>query len=85
MPYYRGPQVIQLNTTDTHSDANHSQAIALTVMVDNCHGLCHLYNIPVKFGNFGWVTPSTSRSLHNDEFTCYALQVLQFSWVVYCI
>jgi hypothetical protein len=83
MPYYRGSRVIQPNTTDTHSNANHSQAIVSTVMVDNCHGLCHLSNIPVKFGNFGRVTPSTSPSLHNNKFPCYALQVLQFSWAVY--
>jgi hypothetical protein len=81
--YYRGQQVIQPNTTDMHSNANHSQAIVLTVMGDNCHGLCHLSNIPVKFGNFGRVTPSTFRSLHNNKFPCNALQVLQFSWVVY--
>ncbi len=83
MPYYHRPRVIQPNTTDTHSNANHSQAIILMVMVDNCHGLCHLSNIPVKFDNFGGVTPSTSRSLHNNEFPCYALQVLRFSWAVY--
>ncbi len=83
MPYYRGPRVIQPNTTDMHSDANHSQAIISTVMVDNCHGLCHLSNISVKFGDFGWVTSSTSHSLHNNEFPCYALQVLQFSWTVF--
>jgi hypothetical protein len=53
------------------------------VMVDNCRGLCHLSNIPVRFGNLGWVTLSTSCSLNNHEFTCYALQVLQFSWAVY--
>jgi hypothetical protein len=52
-------------------------------MVDNCHGLCHLSNIPVRFGNLGWVTPLTSRSLNNNKFPCYALQVLQFSWAVY--
>jgi hypothetical protein len=45
-------------------------------MVDNCHGLCYLSNIPVKFGDFFC-------SLHNTEFPCYALQVLQFSWAVY--
>ncbi len=54
-----------------------------TVKLYNCHGLCHLSNIPVKFGNFGRVTLPTSRSLHNDKFPCYALQVLQFSWAVY--
>jgi hypothetical protein len=82
-PYFRRPRVIQPNTTDTHSNANHSQAIISTVVVDNCHGLCHLSNIPVKFGNFGRVTPSTSRSLHNNKFPCHALQVLQFIWAVY--
>jgi hypothetical protein len=75
MPYYRGPRVITPNDSNTSSDASHCQTIVSRVLVDNCHGLCHLSNIPVKFGNFGRVTPSTSRSLHNDKFPCYALQV----------
>jgi hypothetical protein len=85
MPYYSGPKVITPNDSDTSSDANHCQTIVSMVLVNNCHGhgLCHLSNIPVKFGNFGRVTPSTSQSLHNNEFPCYALQVLQFSWAVY--
>jgi hypothetical protein len=83
MPYYRGSQVIQSNTTDMHSDANHSQAIVLMVIVDNRHGLCHLSNILDEFDNFGRVTLSNSRSLQNNKLPCYALQVLQFSWVVY--
>ncbi len=83
MPYYSGPKVITPNDSDTSSDANHCQTIISTVLVNNCHGFCHLSNIPVKFGNFGRVTPSTSQSLHNNEFPCYALQVLQFSWAVY--
>jgi hypothetical protein len=66
MPYYRGPQVIQPNTSNTHPNTNHNQAIVLMVMVDNCHGLCHLSNILVKFGDFGRVTPSTSHSLHSN-------------------
>ncbi len=83
MPYYHGPRIITPSNSNECSDANHCQAIISTVMVDNCHGLCHLSNIPVKFGKFGWVTPSTSRSLNNYKFPCYALQVLQFSWAVY--
>ena len=83
MPYYRGPKVITPSNSDTSSDANHCQTIVSMVLVNNCHGLCHLSNIPVKCGDFSRVTPSTSRSLHNDEFPCYALQVLQFSWAVY--
>ncbi len=84
LPYYRGPQVVTApSNTDTCSNANHCQPIVSKVMVDNCCGLCHLSNIPVRFGNLGRVTASTSRSLNNNKFPCYALQVLQFSWVVY--
>ncbi len=83
MPYYRGPRVFTPSNSDTSSDANHCQTIVSTVLINNCHGLCHLSNIPVKFGNFGRVTLSTSQSLHNNEFPCYALQVLQFSWADY--
>jgi hypothetical protein len=50
MPYYCRPQVIQPNTTNMHSNANHSQAIVLMVMVDICHGLYHLSHIPIHFG-----------------------------------
>jgi hypothetical protein len=52
-------------------------------MVDICRGLCHLSNIPIRFGDLGRVTPSTSHSLNNNKFPCYALQVLQFSWAVF--
>jgi hypothetical protein len=54
-----------------------------SALVDNCHGLCHLSNIPVRFGKLGRLTSSTFRSLHNDKFPCYAMQVLQFSWAIY--
>jgi hypothetical protein len=83
MPYYRGPRIHTPTDTGKRSDANHYHTIVSSVLVNNCHSLCHLSNIPVKFGNFGRVTLSTSRSLHNDEFPCYAMQVLQFSWAVY--
>jgi hypothetical protein len=85
MPYYRGPHIIRPSNTDNYSNANHCQAIISTVMVDNCHGLCHLSNIPVRVGDFSRITPSTFRSLNNNEFPCYALQVLQFSWAVYSV
>jgi hypothetical protein len=54
-------------------------------MADNCHSLCRLFNIPVRFGDLGRVTPSTFCSLNNNEFPCYALQVLQFNWAVYSV
>ncbi len=83
MPYYRGPCIMHPTDTDDTSNAAHCQAIVSTVMIDNCHGLRHLSNIPIWFGNFGKVAPPTARLLHNDEFPCYAQQVLHFSWAVY--
>jgi hypothetical protein len=71
-----------INTVDT-TDAAHCQAIVSALFIDNCCGLCHLANIPVTFGNFEKVAPQAARALHNDEFPCYAQQVLQFSWAVY--
>jgi hypothetical protein len=84
MPYYRGPRVTTPpdDTADT-TDAAHCQAIASALLIDDCRGLCHLSNVPVKFGDFEKATPQTARALHNDEFPCYAQQVLQFSWAVY--
>ncbi len=58
-------------------------AIASALLIDDCCGLCHLSNVPVKFGDFENTTPQTARALHNDKFPCYAQQVLQFSWAVY--
>jgi hypothetical protein len=83
MPYYRGPHIIHPTDTDDTSDAIHCQAIVSTVMIDNCHGLCHLSNVPIQFGNFKKVTIPNAQLLHNDEFPCYDQQVLQFSWAVY--
>jgi hypothetical protein len=73
MPYYRGLQIVTASNTDTCSDANHCQAIVSTVILDNRHSLCHLSNIPVRFGNLGRVTPSTSHSLNNNKFPCVML------------
>ncbi len=66
-------------------DGAHCQAIVSTLLIDNCCGLCHLSNVPVKFGEFKKETPltATAWALLNDEFRCYAQQVLQFSWAVY--
>ncbi len=59
------------------------QAIVFTVIVDNSHGLHHLANVPVRFGDFGNVPPPTSCPLLNYGFPCYAQQILQFSWALY--
>jgi hypothetical protein len=61
----------------------HCQSIVSTIIVDNSHGLCHLSNVPVRFGDFGKAPPPASRPLLNNKFPCYAQQVLRFSWAVY--
>jgi hypothetical protein len=83
MPYYHGPPIMPSTDTDDTSDAAHCQAIVSPIMIKNCHGLCHLSNVPIQFGNCRKVTPPNARLLHNDKFPCYAQKVLQFSWAVY--
>jgi hypothetical protein len=86
MPYYCGPRVTTpLDDTVDTTDAAHCQAIISTLLIDNCCGLCHLFNVPNKFGEFKKATPpiAKARALLNDEFPCYAQQVLEFSWAVY--
>jgi hypothetical protein len=79
MPYYRRPRVTSPpdNIVDT-TDAAHCQAIVSTLLIDNCCGLCHLFNVPIKFVNFKKATLPTAKAqaLLNDEFPCYAQQVL---------
>ncbi len=81
MPYFRGPRIT--STPADSSDDLHCQAIISTLLVDNCHGLCHLSNTPIHFGEFERVFPSSARSTNNDDIPCYAQQVLQFNWAVY--
>jgi hypothetical protein len=59
--------------------------LSSTIMIKNCHGLCHLSNVSIQFSDCGKVTPPNAWLLHNDEFPCYAQQVLQFSWAVYSV
>ncbi len=82
MPYYRGPWVLPANNTNNSSNAAHCQTIVSTVMVSACHGIFHLSNILVQFGNFGQVPAPNLHALNNDKFSCYAQQDLQFSWAV---
>ena len=81
--YYCGPRIMPPTDTDDTSDAAHCLAIISTIMIKNCHGLCHLSNFPIRFCDCGKVTPPNARLLHNDNFPCYAQQVLHFSWAVY--
>jgi hypothetical protein len=79
MPYYHGPRITTPpdNTVDT-TNAAHCQPIVSTLLIDNCCGLCHLSNVPVKFGKVKKATPppAKTRALLNDGIPCYAQQVL---------
>jgi hypothetical protein len=79
MPYYHQPHVATppYDTVDT-TNAAIFQAIVSTLLIDNCCGLCHLSNVSVKFGEFEKETlpPAKAWALLNDEFPCYAQQVL---------
>ncbi len=83
MPYYRGPRTMPIQSPPDSSNDAHCQAIISILLVDNCHGLCHLPNTPIHFGEFEKAIPSLACPANNDKIPCYAQQVLQFSWAVY--
>jgi hypothetical protein len=95
MPYYQGPRFTTKDaSTDTEcpsassSDANeahhlHCQSIMSAVVHHDCHGLSHLSNIPVRFGNFDCITPIMSHASINHKIPTYTNKVLSFSWAVY--
>jgi hypothetical protein len=94
MPYYRGPCV---TTTADSSDSgvpstaptadaahqSHCQFVMNEMIHHNCHGLSHLSNVPVRFGTFYRVTPTTSHASSNHKIPTYGHQILQFNWAVY--
>jgi hypothetical protein len=83
MPYYHGPRTMPIQLPPDSSNGAHCQAIISTLLVDNCHGLCHLPNTSIHFGEFEKVIPSLARSANNDKIPCYTQQILQFNWAVY--
>jgi hypothetical protein len=84
MPYYRGPRVVSPPSADEQTtDVNHCQSLFTQVLTHESNGLCHLSVNPIKFGEFDTVTPSEGHASTNHEFSCYAQQVLRFSWAVY--
>ncbi len=82
MPYYRGPRTMPIQLPPDPSDDAHCQTIISTLLVDNCHGLCHLSNNPIHFGKFEKAIPSLAHYANNNKIPCYAQQILQFSWAV---
>jgi hypothetical protein len=83
MLYYHGPRVIPASQNDQAPEDAHCEPFVSTVFVDNSYRLCHLANVPVQFGDFGKAPLPASCPLLNNEFPCYAQQVLRFSWAVY--
>jgi hypothetical protein len=85
MPYYHGPCIIPTQSSTDPSNDAHCQAIISTLLVNNCHGLCHLSNIPVQCGEFEKAIPSSACLTNKDNVLCYAQQVLQFGWAVFSL
>jgi hypothetical protein len=95
MPYYQGlrvtsPTDAQCNTPldDDHTATNtadhyHCQCLFLAMIDDHCYGLCHLANVPIRFGDFNTVTPIDAHEPSNHKIPIYAIRVLRFSWAVY--
>jgi hypothetical protein len=97
MPYYQGPRI---TTKDVSTDAecplasssdaheahhSHYQSIMSAIIHHDCHGLSHLSNITVRFGNFDRVMPIMSHALINHKIPTYTNKVLIFSWAVYLL
>jgi hypothetical protein len=94
MPYYCKPQLTLMPSTigntpsDDNSNSNeahncHCQSVMSVIIDYNCGDLSYLSNIPVHYGNFDTVTPTTSHALTNNKIPSYAQQVLHFNWAVY--
>ena len=94
MPYYQGPRVTT-KTDSAESDnpsttpptdtahKSHCQFVITAMTKHNCHGLSHLSNVPVHFGNFDRVTPISSHTTSNHEIPTNADRLLHFNWAVY--
>jgi hypothetical protein len=85
MPYYCGSRIIPTQSSTDPYDDGHCQAIISTLLVNNCHGLCHLSNIPVQFREFEKAIPSSACPANNNNVPCYAQQVLQLGRAVYSL
>jgi len=61
----------------------HCQSIMSAMVHQDYHGLSHLTNVPVRFGDFDNVTPPTSHASLNHEIPTNAHWILTFNWAVY--
>jgi hypothetical protein len=95
MPYYFDPQITtptdtprttpatEIQTATNNANTSHCQSLFTAMNDQNCHGLCHLAHVPVRFGKFKQVTPTDSHRTTSHEIPAYAIQVLCFNWAVY--
>ncbi len=95
MPYYCGSQITtptdtpcttpatESQTATNNANASHCQSLFLAMINQNCHGLCHLAHVPVRFGEFKQVTTTDSHRTSNHKIPAYTIQVLCFNWTVY--
>jgi hypothetical protein len=95
MPHYQGPRVTMQTdsaesdhpATTPHTDPaheSHCQFVLTAMTTHNCHGLSHLSNVSVRFGNFSdGVTPISSHATSNHEIPTDAHRLLHFNWAVY--
>ena len=95
MPYYRGLRVTTKTdsaesdnpSTTPHTDPaheSHCQFVIMAMTTHNCHGLSHLSNVPIRFGNFvDGITPISSHATSNHEIPANAHRLLHFNWAVY--
>ena len=63
MPYYRGPRIRPLTTTEVAADAHHIQGLLTEIVMSTPTAGTVLANIPVRFGHTATnVLPSTMRT-----------------------
>ena len=83
MPYYRGPRTPKQSPSIEPDPV--AQATVSAILVDQCHGMDHLANVPVHFGTFdSTAAPAAdARALYNSDLTLSASQLCKFDWAVY--
>ena len=93
MPYYRPPRVtlsldepaVNFASVETPALDREAQDVFTAIVVDHSHGLCHLSNCPIRFGNFAEPIDECHhpKVLYNADIPAAARRLLQFDWAVY--
>jgi hypothetical protein len=84
MPYYRGPRITSpVDSSHQEADAAYCECLQTSITCGVNAGTSHLSHVPVRFGDFDTVTPSSAHASTNHEIPCLAQQVMRFGWAVY--